>query len=437
MAGQTSKSYTDFGLSTNHQYGYRVSARDGNNNTTSYSAVSYDYTGIETPSGISFGSVTTSSIQAKSSNTPSGLTRGSSGLIVYNDTRGTNSSWKTNNNYWTSSSLNPNTQYGFRARARNGDANQTGYSSTNYKYTLANQPVASSYSNVNSTSIRANWTSNGNPSGTKYYCENTTQGTNSGWALNLYWVSSGLSCGSSYRFRVKSRNKDGIETGWMSLGSRNTSSCADTSAPSPNPMTWSSEPYETSTSSISMTATTASDSSTPIEYYFDYTSSPTGGSGGSDSGWITSTSYTDSGLSTNHQYGYRVTLRDGNSNATDYSTISYDYTDIETPSGISFGTVTNNSIQAKSTNTPSGLTRGSSGLIVYNDTRGTNSSWKTNNNFWTSGSLNPNTQYGFRARARNGDANQTGYSATNYKYTSVQSAGRFIILQRQFDLNSG
>ena len=218
-------SYTDTGLSVNHQYGYRVRAIDGNSNATAYSSVSYDYTDIEIPSGITFGTVTTNSIPARSTNTPSGLTRGSSGLIVYNDTRGTNSGWKTNNNYWTSDSLTPNTQYGFRAKARNGDSNETGYSSTYYKYTLANQPIVSSFSAINLTSIRANWSSNGNPTGTNYYFENTTKGTNSGWTSNAYWVSAGLACGSSCSFRFKARNADGFETSWTSLVSQNTLDC--------------------------------------------------------------------------------------------------------------------------------------------------------------------------------------------------------------------
>jgi hypothetical protein len=56
-----------------------------------------------------------------------------------------------------------------------------------------------------------------------------------------------------------------------------------------------------------MTATTGSDASGPVEYYFDETS---GNSGGTDSGWQTSPSYTDSGLSASTQYTYTVTMRD-------------------------------------------------------------------------------------------------------------------------------
>ena len=122
----------------------------------------------------------------------------------------------------------------------------------------------------------------------------------------------------------------------------------DITAPTPNPLTWSAIPYETSTSLISMRATTASDPTGPVMYYFDFYSSPTSGSGGNDSGWQSSTSYSDSGLGANHRYGYRVRARDGNNNETGYSSVSYDYTDIETPAGISFGTIDSTSIQARS-----------------------------------------------------------------------------------------
>ena len=107
----------------------------------------------------------------------------------------------------------------------------------------------------------------------------------------------GFSTGSS----VPGVTKNGmglidVYAAYLSLGD------PDTTAPTPNPMTWSSEPAEDSTSQISMTATTASDVSTPVRYYFDETS---GNPGGDDSSWQTSTSYSDSGLSENTQYTLR------------------------------------------------------------------------------------------------------------------------------------
>jgi len=95
-----------------------------------------------------------------------------------------------------------------------------------------------------------------------------------------------------------------------------TTTGGDTTAPSPDPMTWATEPYSTGTSSISMTATTATDAS-GVQYYFDCTAG-----GGNDSGWQDSTTYTDTGLSASTQYTYRVKARDKstNQNETAYST---------------------------------------------------------------------------------------------------------------------
>jgi len=65
-----------------------------------------------------------------------------------------------------------------------------------------------------------------------------------------------------------------------------------------------------------MAATTGTDANGPIEYYFDETS---GNPGGTDSGWQTSASYTDTGLTAGTQYTYRVQMRDALGNAGSYS----------------------------------------------------------------------------------------------------------------------
>jgi hypothetical protein len=223
---QSGTPYTNAGLQVNHQYGYRVKARDGANNETSYSTpIRYAYTAIEPPTGITFGTIAPTSIELQSTHTPSGLTRAASGLIIENTTHGTNSGWKQNNELWTSHSLSPNTLYSFRAKARNGDAIETGYCPSASRLTLANQPGTASFSNITQTCIRVNWTPNGNPDGTQYFCENTSMGTNSGWITETFWDSCGLVCGTSYSFRVKSRNRDGIESGWTSPGIQMTFVC--------------------------------------------------------------------------------------------------------------------------------------------------------------------------------------------------------------------
>ena len=83
---------------------------------------------------------------------------------------------------------------------------------------------------------------------------------------------------------------------------------ADTTAPTPDPMGFASPPAATGTSSIAMTASTASDPS-GVEYYFEALTA-----GGNDSGWQDSTSYEDTGLAADTTYSYRVRARDKSTN---------------------------------------------------------------------------------------------------------------------------
>jgi hypothetical protein len=56
-----------------------------------------------------------------------------------------------------------------------------------------------------------------------------------------------------------------------------------------------------------MTATTGSDATGPVQYFFDEIS---GNPGGTDSGWTTDPVYNDTGLTASTQYTYTVQMRD-------------------------------------------------------------------------------------------------------------------------------
>jgi glucuronoarabinoxylan endo-1,4-beta-xylanase len=80
----------------------------------------------------------------------------------------------------------------------------------------------------------------------------------------------------------------------------------DTTPPTPNPMTWSSYPTATGSTTITMTATTATDAtSPPVQYYFECTND-----GSKSSGWQSSTTYVASGLTPSTQYSFRCKARD-------------------------------------------------------------------------------------------------------------------------------
>ena len=169
--------------------------------------------------------------------------------------------------------------------------------------TWAIEPFAATPTSVTMTATTAT-----DVSGVEYYFEELSGspgGSSSGWHDSTTYTDTGLQPAATYTYRVKARDKSPAqnETGYSaSLGA----TPPDTTPPSPDPMTWAVEPYSASSTSVSMTAATASDPS-GAEYYFEETS---GNPGATDSGWQGSPTYTDTGLTRGAIYIYKVKARD-------------------------------------------------------------------------------------------------------------------------------
>ena len=152
------------------------------------------------------------------------------------------------------------------------------------------------------------------PSGVQYYFDETTGGpggTDSGWQSSASYTDSGLTAATQYCYEVTARDQSvNLNETAASSNQCATTDAPDTTPPTPDPATWAAVPSADSSSAISMTATTGSDPS-GVQYSFDETS---GNPGGSDSGWQSSASYTDSGLDAETQYCYRVQMRDQSPN---------------------------------------------------------------------------------------------------------------------------
>ena len=135
-------------------------------------------------------------------------------------------------------------------------------------------------------------------------------GHSTGWQTSPSYTDIGLLPGLTYTYTVQARNQtQTIFTGAASNpASATTIPVNDFNAPIPNPMTWAVVPHGTDFHSISMTATTATDSS-GVEYSFTCTA----GSGHSSS-WQDNTIYTDTGLAEGSTCTYTVTARDKSPN---------------------------------------------------------------------------------------------------------------------------
>ncbi|MHC4740453.1 MAG: M60 family metallopeptidase, partial [Planctomycetota bacterium] len=239
---------------------------------------------------------------------------------------GTDSGWQSSPVY-LDTGLTPGTQYTYTVTARDLSAAQNvGTPSTAESAitaggspdtdpptpnpaTFASPPAADS-----DTAISMTATTGSDATGpVEYFFDETSGnpgGTDSGWQTSPTYTDTGLNASTQYTYTVTMRDS---VTPTPNMGTPSSPANAttqappDTDPPTPNPATWAIAPAADSDTAISMTATTGSDATGPVEYYFDETS---GNPGGSDSGWQTSPSYTDTGLSASTQYTYTVTMRD-------------------------------------------------------------------------------------------------------------------------------
>ncbi|MEK7159644.1 MAG: hypothetical protein AAB766_04065, partial [Patescibacteria group bacterium] len=211
-AWTTNTFWNQSGLSANTAVVLSVKARDSGLVETSV-AQTTAYTSQNTPTGISKSSLATDSISLAAGGTFTNLTSASSGLYFSNSTNLSNSGWLQTNS-WQNSSLAANTSYTYTVKARNGDSDETSTATASY-YTAQNTPTAITSSSTQTTSVTITATgtfTNLTSATSGLYFENVTAGTNSGWVQTNSWLSSNLTSGVAYQFRVKARNGDSVET---------------------------------------------------------------------------------------------------------------------------------------------------------------------------------------------------------------------------------
>lgn len=427
------------GLAAGSRYEFRVRARSGDLASTQFGAATAvttlaDDSTPPTPNPLSFStrpnatSTTSISMTAALASDPSGPVR----FFFDHDSGGSGGSDSTNqvSRSFVDSGLTTNSRHCYRVRALDGRNNAGGFSSARCAYTRAAVPTTPTLGTPTRTTVTVDFASGSNPSGTQYAIQRlpgdsylSASGTGGAssptWRTKAEWgvlTATGLSAGTRYEFRLKARNGDGITTDFGSSRAV-TTAAADTSAPTPNPLTFSSPPAATSTTSITMAATQATDPSGPVEYFFDHTS---GGGGGSDSTNQSSRSYTDGGLSPDSRHCYKVRARDAGRTAGQFSGVRCAFTLAAIPSAPSVGSVTRTTVAV---NVLPGLNPSSTQYAIqrlpgatYLSASGaggaTSPTWQTDAQWGavTATGLTAGVRYEFRVLARNGDDIATSFS---------------------------
>ncbi|NND57774.1 MAG: hypothetical protein HKN57_11050 [Xanthomonadales bacterium] len=143
---------------------------------------------------------------------------------------------------------------------------------------------------------------------------------------------------------------------------------ADETAPTPDPMGFASAPTAISDSEISMTALTATDDISTVQYRFNCLA---GGQGCAGSGWQAGTSYTASGLAAGSQYTFNVEARDQAGNATAPSGVASATTD-QPPAFVDYTSVSETQVSGSvsGTHTATHTDNGSAQVITERESGG-------------------------------------------------------------------
>lgn len=198
----------------------------------------------------------------------------------------------------------------------------------------------------------------------------------------------------------------------------------DTTPPRPDPMYFTAMPAAEAVDEIRMQAAGASDlHHEPVDYLHEFRSSPTGGAGGSSSGWHRERDYADLGLDANNDYCYRVLARDSATvpNTTAPSPEACAYTVIESPLAPLVTPTSTTALHLESQGSFTNLDQGLSGLRIVNLTQSTDSGWVQGPVSWTSDGLAANSSYQTITHARNGDGLEARPGPVVAAYTLIEA----------------
>jgi hypothetical protein len=181
--------------------------------------------------------------------------------------------------------------------------------------TWITSPNAGGSSNSISMASTVATDDSGNPVQYLFACVSGGAGcVSSSWQASNQYTATGLAPNTTYNYQVKAKDASGNETTYSDIAAATTAISTDTTPPTPNPMTWSIKPAAVNSSSISMTAKLATDTSgSAVQYLFVCAS---GGQGCVNSDWQASNKYTATGLGVATAYSFQVKAKDAAGNQT-------------------------------------------------------------------------------------------------------------------------
>ena len=333
--------------------------------------------------------------------------------------------------------LTPNTRYNTRAHATNSYG--IDYSSRSDFRTLANVPSAPSVSNPTPSTLDISVNVNSNPASTEFAIQDTVNGkylqANGMRANTIVWqtatswgttIITGLTSGTTYIFRVKSRNGDNVETVYGP---------SESGMPVDKPtLTIESATSITSVSTTgngTITLTNGANATSRGLIYYEYSNTDmlignTGVTNVSETGSYGTGVFTASftGLTPNTRYNTRA-------HATNpYGTAYSSRTDFRTLANVPSAPIVNNPtatsldvavvVNSNPSTTEFAIQDSINGYFVQiSGLMGVSEVWQTAANWGTKtvSGLSTGVTYYFRVKARNGDDVETAYSLTTAQNT--------------------
>ncbi|MGB5303421.1 MAG: fibronectin type III domain-containing protein [Gemmatimonadota bacterium] len=396
----TSTSYSDTGLTASTVYQYRISAINGQGLESGQSGPQNEKTldpePPTPPTNLSASTVSASEIDLTWTASTAGdvtgyrvLRNGTSVAVL-----GTTTSYR-------DSGLQGFTTYNYTVTALDSEGLESGPSAPAQATTLdATPPTTPSNlaaTATGTTTIGLTWAASADPeTGVASYLV-FRNGSEIGSTSQTTYQDTGLSPSTTYKYRVRAVNGDGLES---SLSNEASATTRDGSGPS-TPTNLAATPA--GTDRIDLTWTASSDPESGIAYYLVYRD-------GSQVGQTSQTSFNDTGLSPATRYVYRVLAVNGDGLESGLSSqaaaTTLDATEPSTPTNLVATPADTDRIDL----TWTASSDPESGIAGYRIFRDGSQVGQTAQSSYTDTGLSPATEYEYRVRAVNGDGLQSGLS---------------------------